>query len=466
MAKSEDTQTIRRELLRSSRVCAASLVVVNSKGGESKHRMDGQHLRVGSHPGNDLVLDDDAVSRSHFELVADQTGVRIRDLNSTNGTFVGDFRVMDAMLPHRCEVRVGRTILRVERLPDELEVPLALYAQFGGLIGRSAPMRALFAKMESVCATDATVLIQGESGTGKELIAEAIHEASTRKGGPFIVFDCSSVAPNLIESELFGHEKGAFTGAIERRVGCVEQADGGTLFLDEIGELPLELQPKLLRAIEKRSFRSLGTSRTHNVDIRIIAATNRDLASEINSGAFRDDLYYRLAVVRLRAPPLRHRKEDVRLLVEHFVRERLQRAPDRAEAILRAMSDENWTRLEDYPWRGNVRELRNAVERSLALGVRLAQVTIRPGSSASDTIPPAGGSPTKPNEDQDPSHEILSFPWTLANELVPQRQRLVCLFEDAYLKRVLQANGGNFSKAAEQAGLDRMYFKRLLKKYP
>jgi transcriptional regulator of acetoin/glycerol metabolism len=287
---------------------------------EQRMEVDQPVLRVGSREENDLVLDDDAVSRIHFEILVDESGHRLRDLGSTNGTFVDGFRAADIHLKPSCTITAGVTTIHFELLDAEADLPLSEGERFGPLVGRSAAMRNLFATLERVAATDTTVLIQGESGTGKELIAEAIHGASgSRADGPFVVFDCGAIAGTLLESELFGHEKGAFTGALSDRAGCLEEADGGTLFLDEIGELPIELQPKLLRAVERRELRRVGSNRTQKFDVRIIAATNRDLSAEVNRGSFRADLYYRLAVVRLEVPPLRARPEDIPVLVEHLL---------------------------------------------------------------------------------------------------------------------------------------------------
>ena len=416
--------------------------------------------RIGTHPGNDVVLEDDAVSRIHCEIIAEEKGFRLRDLDSTNGTFVAGTRIFDGYLEPGAHIVVGLTEIEFDVLEDQIEVPLAATDRFGPVVGKSPAMRELFAKLQRVAPTDFTVLIQGESGTGKELIAEAIHSASKRAGGPFVVFDCAAIPANLIESELFGHEKGAFTGADTRRQGCLEEADGGTLFLDEVGELPLDLQPKLLRAVEKREVRALGSNRSKRVDVRIVAATNRDLAREVNRGGFRDDLYYRLAVVRLKPPPLRHRVEDIRPLVEHLVQQILRADPSRAAAVLRSISEENWRRLTKHPWRGNVRELRNVIERSLALSESAVPNDIEPASSAS-VMPadPMGSEPTDPAETQ------LKVNVDLERGLLEQKKELVASFERAYLTQMLERHQGNFSRAAESAGIDRMYFKRLLKKY-
>ncbi|HBQ13683.1 MAG TPA: hypothetical protein DEF51_21945, partial [Myxococcales bacterium] len=290
-----------------------------------------------------------------------------------------------------------------------------------------------------------------ESGTGKELVAEAVHAASGRAGGPLVVFDCAAIPTQLMESELFGHEKGAFTGATSQRVGRMEEADGGTLFLDELGELPLDLQPKLLRALEKREVRRVGGARTRRVDFRVVAATNRDLAAEVNRGAFREDLYYRLAVVRVRVPPLRERPEDVPRLVEHFVRRALPDDAKRAAKILASISEENRARLMAHPWPGNVRELKNLIQRTLALSTEDDPAALEPQTAPGLERRPAASDAPEPVVDLDRPFSDL-------------KKEVVESFERNYLTRQLARHEGNYSRAAAASGMDRMYFKRMLKK--
>jgi DNA-binding NtrC family response regulator len=414
--------------------------------------------RIGSRFGNEVVLADETVSRAHLEIAADEHGYRLRDLGSTNGTFVDGYRAADIYLRPGSVIRLGRTEITFEPLTAEADVPATAADRFGPLVGRSIAMRELFATLERAAPTDATILCEGETGTGKELLAEAIHGASKRRGGPLVVFDCASVASNLLESELFGHEKGAFTGASERRIGRMEEADGGTLFLDELGELPIDLQPKLLRALEKREVRRLGGKETIPVDIRIVAATNRDLAREVNRGSFREDLYYRLAVVRVGVPPLRERQDDIPHLVRYFVERALRDDPPRAQRILAGIREENWKRLCAHPWPGNVRELRNVIDRTLALSSAADPTAIEPPTERPIPAPaaprstPGGGTPALEASDLD-------------RPFVDQKGEVLARFEESYLVRQLERHGGNISRAATASGLDRMYFKRLLKKY-
>jgi DNA-binding NtrC family response regulator len=292
-------------------------------------------------------------------------------------------------------------------------------------------------------------LLEAETGTGKELIARAIHEASDRAKGPLVVFDAATAPRDLIESQLFGHERGAFTGATQNRIGLLEEADGGTLFLDELGELPISLQPKLLRALESREVIPVGSNTPRRVDVRIVAATNRDLAEEVNRGTFRDDLYYRLAVIRLVVPALRQRPDDVRPLMEHFVTNVV--GGGQAGTILASITPENWSKLEAYAWPGNIRELRNMVERTLALaGTGLPQRFDPAADALLRTRRPLGPPSSKADLDR---------------PFLEQKREIVSRFESSYLLGILTRHDNNISRAASAAGLDRMYFKRLLKKY-
>jgi len=420
--------------------------------------------RIGSREGNDLQIGDSTVSRFHLEIVATPAGYLVRDLGSTNGTWIDGLRVVEAYLRSPCTLRIGGAEVSFEALADEATIPTSAHEQFGRVIGRSAAMREVFSVLERAAASDVTILLEGESGTGKELVAEAVHRMSPRAEQGYVIFDCAATPASLIESTLFGHEKGSFTGAEARHVGLFEEADGGTIFLDEIGELPLEQQPKLLRVLERREVRRVGGTTTQKVDVRVVAATNRDLAREVNRGAFREDLYYRLAVIRVVLPPLRDRPEDIPLLVERFVRDSLSRDAARADQALAGISEENWQRLLKHPWPGNVRELRNFIERTVALS--------RPGGSldteAFPTRTPATSSPPPPAPTGTPGTPLDgdALPAVdLDRPFIDGKADVLAAFEKSYLTSILDRHAGNISRAAAAAGLDRMYFKRLLKKY-
>jgi DNA-binding NtrC family response regulator len=321
-------------------------------------------FEVGTDGGCDLVLVDPHVSRRHLRIDVEPSGPVLRDLGSTNGTRIGGVRVRVAPLDDGAVIECGESRLRFSHSDAPFRVALSESDAFEGLLGRSVPMRELFSLLERVAATDAAVLIEGETGTGKERVARAVHARSRRAARPFAVFDCAAVPPTLIEAELFGHEKGAFTGATERRAGVFERADGGTVFLDELGELALELQPKLLRVLESNEVWRVGASKATPIDARIVAATNRDLPARIAAGQFREDLYYRLAVVTVKVPPLRERRDDIPLLASHFAREHIFAGRDGGRGP-------GWEAIFDFmtahDWPGNVRELRNVVERAVIM---------------------------------------------------------------------------------------------------
>jgi DNA-binding NtrC family response regulator len=387
-------------------------------------------VRVGSATDVDVVLTDPTVSRYHCELSLKGDRVRVVDTGSANGTFAGGLRFRDAEVPMGTPLTLGRTTVRVTTADEMVEVPLSTKDRFGTLLGRSARMREVFAVLERVSPSNATVLLEGESGTGKELAAEGIHGASPRAKGPLVVFDCGAVPHDLVESALFGHVRGAFTGAVADRRGVFEEADGGTLFFDEIGELPIDLQPKLLRAIEKREVRPVGSSQTIACDVRVVAATNRALEAEVNAGRFREDLYYRLSVVRVTMPPLRERLEDVPMLVAHFLS---QLSADAAEPP--RLSDPALAALAARPWPGNVRELKNAVERTVAL---MGGATSAPGASSVRAAPPD-----------------LSVPFHEACDAFARR----------YLEAAMRRSGGNVSAAAKAAGVSRKLIQRMMRRY-
>jgi two-component system response regulator GlrR len=393
---------------------------------------EGDRCGIGSHPSNELVIDEPTVSRFHCEILLEAKGARVRDLGSTNGTIVDGVTVMDAFLRSGSLVRIGNTVVRFESHGERVALPLSPSAEFGTLVGVSAPMRATFALLERASASACTVLIEGETGTGKEDAAESIHRVSGRTG-PFVVVDCGAIPPSLLESELFGHERGAFTGAHDRRIGAFEEAHGGTLFLDELGELPLELQPKLLRVLESHEIRRVGSNQYRTVDVRVLCATNRDLRGAINSGTFRADLYFRLAVLRVPMPPLRSRPEDLPVLVERLL-QRLGAGEPEARALL---TPAYFAQLQSAAWPGNVRELRNYLERCLVVKAPLPI-----GDAASSA----------------PQYDDAQLPYGEA------RDRAAAEFERRYLEALLRSHNGQVARAAKAAGLDRAYLYRLLRR--
>src|SRR5882724_10160807 len=274
---------------------------------------------IGRSPQADLVIDDPFVSRIHCEVAAEEDGYVLRDLGSKNGTRIAGIRVRAVQLPQNARISIGGREVSLSMVGGAEEIGLHPEGRFGRLIGDSAAMRVVFSRLARIAGRDATLLLEGESGTGKELAAEAVHEASSRSSGPFVVVDCGSIPRALLEAELFGHEQGAYTGANRARLGAFVHADGGTIFLDEVGELDIELQPRLLGVLERREVKPIGGSQPIPVNVRIIAATNRDLRREVNRGAFREDLYYRLAVASVRLPALRERSDDIPALVRSFL---------------------------------------------------------------------------------------------------------------------------------------------------
>ena len=380
--------------------------------------------------GADLTIDDPSLSRLHAELCLEPMGYRLRDLGSTNGTHVRGVKIVEAYIKPDSVIQLGKSEVRFIALPDAVIAPLWQQPRLCNLVGQSTQMRYLFELIEKVAKSDATVLITGETGSGKEGVADAIHERSPRAKKPFIVLDCSAIPAQLFEDQLFGHEAGAFTGAHKASTGVFEAAHGGTLFLDEIGELPLELQAKLLRAVETRTIRRVGGTKPIHCDVRVIAATNRDLAVEVNRGTFRADLYFRLAVAKLQVPPLRDRREDIPLLITHFS-EQLggQRPPD--EFLQWALAQ---------PWPGNVRELRNAVERATVL----------------PSHPPGMHGPA-PSPASWPAIDV-AVPFKVA------KQRLVDEFDRRYLEALMQTHDGNISAAARAAGVDRMSIYKMMRR--
>lgn len=389
----------------------------------------GSGLSIGTSKGNTLVVTDAAVSRHHCEIEARDEGFFLRDLGSTNGTKLAGHRITGAYLEPGDVIGVGETLLRFDCGENEISEALSEKSSFSSVLGTSVAMRRLFFLMKKVSAVGATVLMTGETGTGKGALAKALHEEGTRSDKPFVVVDCGAISDNLIESEFFGHEKGAFTGAEEERKGAFELADGGTIFLDEVGELGIDMQPKLLRVLENRTFRRVGGSETITTDIQVIAATNRDLRREINSGGFREDLFYRLNVMNFEVPPLRDRREDIPMLVEHFYRGLVndETANPPADLIQRLVR-------KNFP--GNVRELKSEVERSVILG---------------DLQIPS----------QSTSAQASGLDFTLTYRQA--KELAVGEWEAQYIPELVARYDGNLSRAARAVSMDRNHLRKMLK---
>lgn len=435
MSEETKTHAITRARVRTVELEGLELVVIDGPDRGNREPVRYGATRVGTAQGCQLRLSDPTVSRIHCEVRLAPDAVRIVDAGSTNGTFLDGHRVFEAELTSGTVARIGATALRLERGPEPLHVQVSERDGFGKIVGKSLEMRRIYTIIERVAPTDTTVLLQGETGTGKEVVARTIHDASPRANGPFVAVDCGAIAENLIEGELFGHVRGSFTGAVGDRVGMFEEANGGTLFLDEIGEMPLSVQPKLLRAIDAREVRPVGSSTSRAVNVRIIAATNRQLNPQVNEGLFRDDLYYRLAVVEIGLPALRARREDIPVLAAHFYR---------AISVGGELPEELIPALAMRSWPGNVRELRNFVERCIALGWNQGATanTRRLCSSDVEALVPS------------------DLP------LKEARAEWLSVFERAYVRALLKKTNGNVSRAADLAGVNRRTIQRMLAEYP
>jgi transcriptional regulator with GAF, ATPase, and Fis domain len=397
---------------------------------------------VGTSPACVLRLTDPKVSRRHLAIDVDGSLLRLLDLGSTNGTRVGGLAVRDVSLGGGEVITLGDTAIRVV-VAGSAEPAGEGEGAFLRTVGASAAMRRLYPLCRRLAASDVPVLIEGETGTGKEILAESIHAAGGRASGPFVVCDCMTMAPSLVEAALFGHERGAFTGAVGGRSGFFEQADGGTLLLDEIGDLDLSLQAKLLRAIERSEIRRVGGDQWVKVDVRVMAATRRDLDREIEAGRFRDDLFYRLAIARIELPPLRERRGDVAVLATHFWSQLGGEAPVPVDLLVK---------LEGYGWPGNVRELRNVIARQIALGDLASDDRLeRPAGRAK------GANAKSPDAGGDFIEHVLSLdlPLTASRDLVIED------FERRYIDRMLLRHDSDATRAAAAAGVARRYFQLL-----
>lgn len=434
-------------------------------------------LRIGTADDNDIILSDRAVSRHHAELRMTSEGILLRDLGSTNGTYVNQLRITEVYLAAETECQIGYTTVSIRQHTEErqVEIPRQQHA-LGELVGASEPMRNLYGYIRTLAPTPTTVLINGESGCGKELVARTLHELSGRSG-PLVVFDASVTDPEMVRNDLFGHVKGAFTGAAGSREGAFRRADGGTLFIDEIGELPLDLQPRLLRALENREVAPIGSDQSVRVDVRVVAATHRNLEQMVQTGTFRADLYYRLSVVPLKVPPLRDIIDDIPLLVNTFSRKMEMKCQITPAAMIA---------LQRYRWPGNVRELRNVLERAaiMAQGRPIKPEDLHlPGGSAVTTTPPASVYPTPgqvtrprdsipsqpPATQSTPSSPSASGPGSHApaepltgtpmsrDELKEQERQMIL--------ETLMRNGNNKTAAARELGIPLSTLKRRIKDY-
>jgi transcriptional regulator with GAF, ATPase, and Fis domain len=421
-------------------------LVVLSGASEGLERGLSSTLTLGADPICDLTLRDRGVSRRHAEFRLQEGRVWVRDLGSRNGTILSGVRVTEAELSLGSVVQLGEIAVGLFPRWHIREVDPSPADHFGHLYGVSLAMRSVFAILERVASSNATVLIEGESGTGKELAARSLHEASERARKPYVVFDCTTVTKELAESELFGHVRGAFSGAVAERDGAFRQADGGTIFLDELGELPPELQPKLLRVLECGEIRRVGDSQHRKVDVRIVAATNRDLHEEVRRGRFRSDLLYRLSVVRLQLPPLRARPEDIATIAERLLEGQL--APGSR------IEGPNLERLMGYSFPGNVRELRNVLTRALALSPRRAD-----GVTFDELVFNVA------SDSSSPTSLGYGFPGVDAHlPYKDAKQRLMAQFDDEYVQALMRRNGGNITQAAKAAHLSRKHVYALLRR--
>lgn len=427
------------------------LRVLSGPDEKKKFDLNQKTTQLGKKEDNDIVLLDNTVSRHHISIEMTSDSYLLKDLGSTNGTYINGLKVKEAYLTPGDVIKIGNSEIEFTAFDEKVRVEPSPHTTFGELVGKSRKMRQIFGLLEKIAPSLATVIIEGETGTGKELVAKAIHGASNRADKPFVVFDCSAVAPTLIESELFGHEKGSFTGAIKQRKGAFEAAFGGTVFLDEIGELTLDLQPKLLRALEQREIKRVGGNERIPLDVRVVCATNRDLRNEVDEGNFREDLYYRLSVVKVHLPPLRERPEDIPLIIKKFLEHgRFNRLPN-GELKVRRVEDDALKMLQRYQWPGNVRELANVIERVVSMA-----------DKETISAPNLSFVFQEIEQNVEPTERMTvdtSLPFKEA------KQKVVEVFEKDYLEELLRRNNYNVSRASREAKIDRKHLRNLLKKY-
>jgi transcriptional regulator with GAF, ATPase, and Fis domain len=427
----EGTATLVREV--GARPLGAIIRILEARAKPTSFRLTSGKCTIGAGSGCDVVIDESTVSRQHATLELVPEGVQITDLGSRNGSFYLGQRFEKIVLALGAQFNLGAAAVAIEADGEALKTS-AVYAhdEYRGIVGGSLVMRKLFAVLARLEGSLVTVLVTGESGVGKELVARALHEGSGLAQGPLVVVNCGAIPRELVASELFGHKKGAFTGAVDNRKGAFELADGGTLFLDEIGELPLDLQPVLLRALETGEVRPVGGEARH-VRARVVAATNRDLGEEVKSGRFREDLFYRLAVIRIHVPPLRDRIEDVEPLIRKFA----------ASIGVNDVPDDVVESLKTRTFPGNVRELRNVVQAWAALGAIPEAERTREGEL----------------------ERLLADSVDVRRPYGDQKDNVTDIFTRVYLQALLAHTGGNQTQAAKLAGLDRSYLGRLLVKH-
>ena len=430
------------------------LVVVEGADRGTSCELEGTRLTVGTSSKNDLRLNDTTVSRRHCEISVRNDRYHIVDLGSTNGTAVNGTPVVEAVLSPGARIRIGDTEILFEPKKKWERVREVEADHFGELYGRSTLMQEVFALLAKVAATDLSCILHGETGTGKELAARGIHAHSARSSHPFVVVDCGAISQSLIESELFGHERGAFTGADKQRTGAFEYADGGTIFLDEIGELPIELQPKLLRALERREIKRLGAAKPIEVDVRVIAATHRDLPVMIQKGDFREDLYYRFAEVVVDLPPLRDRKDDIGLIADRVLQESIAQGGQ-----VRSLDPSVQAELEIQLWPGNVRELRNVLRRALAMAngsVLMASDLVDMDADRPLSTDLRASIPTQAGASGDVAEAL---------PIKEAREKWVAPMEREYLVRLVKRCNGDLDAAAKDAGVHRKSLERLLRQH-
>lgn len=437
-------------------------------------------ITIGSQDDNNLVVHADTISPNHAQIIQEDDAYVIRDLDSVTGTYVNQVRIKEAYLSAGCQMRFGSEEFIFQPMDEDVAVVPSNEEKFGDIIGGNVKMREIYGILEKIAPTNATVVIEGETGTGKEVVAHTLHKMSLRAKKPFVVFDCGAVPESLIESELFGHEKGSFTGAIMTRQGLFELAQGGTIFLDELGELNLELQPKLLRVLENREVRRVGAAKAIPVDVRVVAATNRKLEDEVKNNRFREDLFYRLSVVRIFLPPLRDRMDDLPLLVKHFLKNSSFNRDRNANLKLRSISCQALKAMQHYRWPGNVRELLNVVERACSLAdgdcIEIGDLPeyVARCADIEDPKPVSVAEPTMNStasaENGQVTAQASEMPSLAMNAFTDKtfkdaKEAWLSVFEGDYLKAVLERNHYNISRAARESDIDRKYLRKLMKKY-